>query len=259
MVCTFYTADFGLPQRAALLSAIGLTARGLAGHDLLPPMPEKKKLPEKVAAAWAISSLAASIQQSTLHPIAATAADKATGPAALKVGASRTFSSRMEAEKRAPKAVHRAIIDVAAAGLFFPLTGGFVVASCDMGRNAFAETTLLGLLLETLAVVLEVAGEAVKERQDMVRELMGMVMALRGRVDVRRQALFAVLMAVRIAGQGVVEWEGLGEVINGRKRGWRVRRRSGCWLRECWWGFRNRLSDGGGEWGLMEWSGRGRE
>lgn len=215
----FYTADFGLSQRAALLSAIGLAARELAGRDLPPPMPEKKKLPEKVAAAWAISSLAVSIQQSTLRPIAAAAADKATGPAALKVGASRTFSSRMEAEKRAPKPVHRAIIDVAAAGLFFPLTGGFVVASRDGGRNAFAETTLLGLLLETLAVVLEAAGEAVKERQDMVRELMGMVMALRSRVDVRRQALLAVLMAVRIAGEGVVEWEGLGEVIKWAEEG----------------------------------------
>jgi telomere length regulation protein len=143
MVCTFYTADFGLSQRAALLSAIGLAARKLAGCDLPPPMPEKKKLPEKIAAAWANSSLAASIQQSTLRPIAATAADKATGPAALKVGTSRTFSSRMEAETRAPKPVQRAIIDVAAAGLFFPLIGGFVVASRDRGRNAFSETTLL--------------------------------------------------------------------------------------------------------------------
>jgi hypothetical protein len=47
----------------------------------------------------------------------------------------------------------------------------------------------------------------------MVRELMGMLMALRGRVDVRRQALLAVLMAVRIAGEGLVEWEGRGEVV----------------------------------------------
>ncbi|KAI5817429.1 telomere length regulation protein-domain-containing protein [Pyronema omphalodes] len=215
----FYTADFGLSQRAALLSAIGLAARELAGRDLPPPMPDKKKLPKKVAAAWAISSLAASIQQSTLRPIAASAADKATGPAALKIGASRTFSSRMEAEKRAPKPVHRAIVDVAAAGLFFPLTGGFVVASRDGGRNAFAETALLGLLLETLAVVLEAAGEAVKERQDMVTELVTMVMALRGRVDVRRQALLALLMAVRIAGEGVIEWEGLGEVIKWAEEG----------------------------------------
>jgi hypothetical protein len=46
-----------------------------------------------------------------------------------------------------------------------------------------------------------------------------MVMGLTGRVDVRRQAFLVVLMAVRKAGEGVVEWEGLGEVIKWAQEG----------------------------------------
>jgi hypothetical protein len=111
------------------------------------------------------------------------------------------------------------------------------------------------LLLETLAVVLEAAGEAVKERQDMVRELMGMLMALRGWVDVRRQALLAVLMAVRIAGEGLVESEGLGEVMKWAQEGledeeeeWVLAAGVLVGVQEQAEGWRGRMGLGGVEW-----------
>lgn len=143
----FFDGDISQTQRSAILTALGLSARELAGHGeedahmlRLPEMPEtsfpSKTLPPSFERLYQtdespVASLTRQLSHTSLQPLAANAADAATGPNALKV---RTFSSRMEVEKKRQqreaqkqkstvKDLHRILAD----GFFYPLKGRFDV------------------------------------------------------------------------------------------------------------------------------------
>lgn len=131
----FFEGDFSLDQRIAILTTLGLGARELAGFkndgditrasalpkDSFP----SKTLPDKLHKIYAsesspVDSLAKRLERTMIEPMALNAADQLSGPNALKV---RTFSSRMEVEKRRTKAIPNELAKIVAQNFFFPLTG----------------------------------------------------------------------------------------------------------------------------------------
>ncbi|KAL8982189.1 MAG: hypothetical protein Q9177_005348, partial [Variospora cf. flavescens] len=128
----YFNGDYSVSQRAAVLTTLGLGARELAGYGKEDAALTKstqatssfpsKQLPPKLHALYAGSSpdLAAPIttaskqvEQSILRPMALSAADALSGPNALKI---RTFSSRMEVEKKRTKPIPNALAKVVADG-----------------------------------------------------------------------------------------------------------------------------------------------
>lgn len=143
----FFDGDISQTQRSAILTALGLSARELAGHREqdaqtlgLPAIPDtafpSKKLPSNMEALYLtdespIASLTRQMSQTSLQPLAANAADAASGPDVLKV---RTFSSRMEVEKKRQqreaekqKSTIKDLQKVLAESFFYPLKGRFEV------------------------------------------------------------------------------------------------------------------------------------
>ena len=141
----YFDGDISQTQRSAILTALGLSARELAGNGEedakmlgLPAMPDASFPSKKLSAALEalyrtdespISSLTKQLSQASLQPLAANAADAVSGPDALKV---RTFSSRMEVEKKRQqreaqrqKSTVKDIHKVLSEGFFYPLTGRF--------------------------------------------------------------------------------------------------------------------------------------
>ena len=148
----YFDGDISQIQRSAILTALGLSARELAGNGEedarvlgLPAIPDDASFPSKRLSATLealysdntkkenspIASLTNQLSQTSLQPLAANAADAVSGPDALKV---RTFSSRMEVEKKRKqreaqrqnpriKDLHK----VLAEGFFYPLKGRFEV------------------------------------------------------------------------------------------------------------------------------------
>ena len=141
----YFEGDISQVQRSAILTALGLSARELAGNGkedakvlglpaILDASFPSKRLSENLEALYKtdespIASLTKQLSQASLRPLAANAADSASGPNALKV---RTFSSRMEVEKKrrqretqkresTVKDLHK----VLAEGFFYPLKGRF--------------------------------------------------------------------------------------------------------------------------------------
>ena len=133
---TFFNGDYSIGQRVSILTTLGLGARELAGFqkedaaltgaDVVPKDSfPSKKLPDKLHKLWALeakpmNALSDRLEITMIRPMAATAADKITGPNALKV---RTFSSRMAVEKNRQKPIPNALAKIVAEGFFFPLTG----------------------------------------------------------------------------------------------------------------------------------------
>ena len=127
-----------MSQRASVLTAMSLAARELAGYreedaaltgaavpnsELFP----SQRLSDKAAQRWskdtvAVDALAGRLEQTIIKPMALEAADKVTGPTSLKV---RTFSSRMEVEKKRKRPITNELAKIVADGFFFPLTGRF--------------------------------------------------------------------------------------------------------------------------------------
>lgn len=133
---TFYNGDYSMGQRASVLTVLGLGARELAGlgkedaaltganatrEDSFP----SKRLPDRLHRVYALEAapmdaISSQLEKTMIQPMAAEAADKFSGPNALKV---RTFSSRMAVEKKRQKPIPNALAKVVADGFFFPLTG----------------------------------------------------------------------------------------------------------------------------------------
>ncbi|KAL8696762.1 MAG: hypothetical protein Q9224_002637 [Gallowayella concinna] len=149
----YFNGEYSIQQRAVILTTLGLGARELAGfakEDMAltkttqqsstkaPPSFPSKKLPPKLHALYttstssseiggssnAITTASRTLENSILQPMALQARETLSGPNALKV---RTFSSRMEVEKRRTKPIPNALAKVVADGFFFPLTGRWSV------------------------------------------------------------------------------------------------------------------------------------
>ncbi|KAI4178386.1 MAG: hypothetical protein LQ348_005612, partial [Seirophora lacunosa] len=138
----YFNGDYSISQRAAILTTLGLGARELAGYgkddaaltksstttqqEENPPLFPSKRLPPKLHALYASPETAAITaasqrhEQSILRPMALSAADALSGPNALKT---RTFSSRLEVERKRTKPIPNALAKIVADGFFLPLTG----------------------------------------------------------------------------------------------------------------------------------------
>ena len=133
---TFYSGDYSIGQRASVLTVLGLGARELAGlgkedaaltgaNNTTESSFPSKRLPDRLHNIYAMeaapmNALTSQLEKTMIQPMAAEAADKFSGPNALKV---RTFSSRMAVEKKRQKPIPNALAKVVADGFFFPLTG----------------------------------------------------------------------------------------------------------------------------------------
>ena len=133
---TLFNGDYSMSQRASILTALSMAARELAGyregdaaltgaHTPQSALFPSKKLPaayEKIYAVEArpVDAMAKRLEQTMIQPVAAEAADAVTGPNALKV---RTFSSRMEVERKRKRPITNELAKIVADGFFFPLTG----------------------------------------------------------------------------------------------------------------------------------------
>ena len=133
---TYFNGEYSMGQRASILTTLSMSARELAGFQkedaALTGADSKpgnnfpsKRLPEKLHRIYAldtapVNALAQRLERTMIQPMAAEAVDKMTGPKVLKV---RTFSSRMEVEKKRKKAIPNELAKVVADGFFFPLTG----------------------------------------------------------------------------------------------------------------------------------------
>ncbi|KAL4977598.1 telomere length regulation protein-domain-containing protein [Aspergillus desertorum] len=180
----FFDGDLSQAQRSAVLAALGLSAREVAGVGAddaktmgLPALPDtpfpSKRLPANLEALYAsvespIASITRGIERASLRPLAAEAADSVSGPNALKV---RTFSSRMEVEKRRQqreanrqKSTVKDLYKVLSEGFFYPLSGRFEImmmqftSSTGPSHNPFFVPHLLTLFIQTLTIILSTSG-----------------------------------------------------------------------------------------------------
>ena len=144
----FFDVDLSQAQRSTILTALGLSARELAGYGdedaktiglpaLLDTAFPSKKLTADLHLLYGadespVATLTKQLSQASLQPLALDAADSLSGPNALKV---RTFSSRMEVERkrqqreaqRKKKSIKQDLHKVLSEGYFYPLMGRFSI------------------------------------------------------------------------------------------------------------------------------------
>ncbi|KAJ9668907.1 telomere binding protein [Coniosporium apollinis] len=198
---TFFEGDYSMAQRVSILTTLGLSARELAGfkgEDVRPsntkaePSFPSKRLPEKLHKIYASESITVDAQAKRLahtmiEPMALTAADKLSGPNALKV---RTFSSRMEVEKRRTKAIPNELAKLVAQHFFFPLTG-----RCG-NDNLYFSPILLPAFLKTLALLLHASGPSTLSLPQMTSEFWDLLLSVRSNALNDPAILEAVLFAL---------------------------------------------------------------
>ncbi|KAL5414162.1 hypothetical protein PMIN06_006490 [Paraphaeosphaeria minitans] len=208
----FFSGDYSLTQRTALLTTLGLGARELAGlkddatDALTPPASSfpSKPLPPHLHALYAstptpstpLARLTSSMTKQLLFPIAAQAADALTGPSILKVGQSRTFSSRMEVEARRSKPIPNALSQLVADAFFFPLTGRWWLAVRASASSIYTSVHLLPVFLHTLALLMHASGPNTLALPQMTREMWELLLACRGHAVGDKKVLSAVLFAL---------------------------------------------------------------
>ncbi|KAI1502435.1 telomere length regulation protein-domain-containing protein [Biscogniauxia marginata] len=233
---TFFDGDYSLGQRASVLIVLGLSGRELAGFETsdyaaaaqfpskrLPPKVEKHyALPQtsanqlrhpgaklKALPPNALDKLAQSLSQTFLAPLAAEAADAATGPDALKLS---SFTSRLQSQqasgtesKPKPKTPGvRSIPNTTAALLsssfFFPLTARFLAAARSSSASSRGvvvfQPYLLAQYLTTLALLLHAAGPSTLALPQMTAELWDLLLSVRGRCPGELGVTRAVLLAL---------------------------------------------------------------
>ncbi|KAL8670769.1 MAG: hypothetical protein Q9168_004711 [Polycauliona sp. 1 TL-2023] len=213
---TYFNGEYSVQQRTTVLTTLGLGARELAGYGkedmaLTKSNPShnskdtaafpSKRLPPNLHALYASSETPAltdtpgtkavntasrRLEQSILKPMALQAADALSGPNALKV---RTFSSRMEVEKRRTKPIPNALAKVVA----------------DGGKNSpLLESPLLPLFLKTLALILHASGPSTLPLPVMTSEFLSLILSLRahssGSLPVIEALLFAFLTVMEVNG-----------------------------------------------------------
>ncbi|KAL8871963.1 MAG: hypothetical protein Q9174_002316 [Haloplaca sp. 1 TL-2023] len=219
---SYFNGDYSVSQRAMMLTTLGLGARELAGYadantslvktgdtrnnehsfpsKQLPPKLHKLYAPEEP-----LTTASNQLQASILQPMALKAADALSGPNILKT---RTFSSRMEVEKRRTRAIPNALAKVVADGFFFPLTGQFQAILHSMsGRSnsTLLSPMLLPLYLRTLALIVHAAGRSTLSLQQMTTEFLALLLAVRSHssashLSVVGALLFAFLTLMEVNG-----------------------------------------------------------
>ena len=179
---TYFEGNLSLVIRSALLTAVALGARELAGitNDTGEPSAAissdsfpSKRLPHRLEQTYStasapIDSISRSLSYRTLQPMALEAADQLTGPNVLKV---RTFSSRMEVaaknaaksdarSKRIPKDLHTLLTK----SLYLPLCSRLTLllsslsSSPYLANSSLLNPSLLKLNLQTLIIIVSTIG-----------------------------------------------------------------------------------------------------
>ncbi|KAL4955437.1 telomere length regulation protein-domain-containing protein [Aspergillus filifer] len=218
----FFDGDLSQAQRSAVLTALGLSARELAGVGAddakamgLPALPDSsfpsKRLPPALEAIYQtdgdqspIASITRGIAQASLQPLAADAADSLSGPNALKV---RTFSSRMEVEKRRQqreahrqKSTVKDLYKVLAEGFFYPLTGRFEImmmqftSSTAPSHNPFFAPHLLTLFVQTLTLTLSTMGPHTPYLSPLTSQTLTFLLSLHARPLASEPTILAALL-----------------------------------------------------------------
>ncbi|KAL9949043.1 telomere binding protein [Verticillium nonalfalfae] len=232
---TLYDGDYSISQRASILIVLGLSARELSGHDTsefaaaasfpskrLPERMERMYLEEasihanrleagsgsnlKAIPATALDSIAQDLTSSFLAPLAAKAADAATGPDVLKLS---SFTSRLNAQgqpkstakpKPRLRSIPNTIASLIATNFFFPLTARLQHAlrsPASHRRNApLFQPHLLSLYLKTLAVLIHAAGPSTLALPQMTAELWNLILGLRAQAAPDLPTTHALLIAL---------------------------------------------------------------
>ncbi|CAN9341425.1 unnamed protein product [Alternaria alternata] len=202
---SFFSGDYSLQQRIVMLTTLGLGARELAGmkdtstNDLVPAKPDfpSKQLPPHLHKIYAednnaptVAKISSSMAREMLSPIASQAADQLSGPNILKV---RTFSSRMEVEKKRHKPIPNALAQIVADNFFFPLTGRWWLQIRANNDSIYASTHLLPSFLQTLSLLLNASGPNTLALPQMTREYWDLLLSVRGLASKDKNILNAVL------------------------------------------------------------------
>ncbi|KAL4868684.1 hypothetical protein BDV12DRAFT_95040 [Aspergillus spectabilis] len=221
----FFDGDLSQTQRSAVLTALGLSARELAGIGAddakslgLPALPDSsfpsKKLPAQLEALYTadespIASITRGIAQASLRPLAADAADALTGPNALKV---RTFSSRMDVEKRRQqreayrqKSTVKDLYKVLSEAFFYPLSGRFEImmmqytSSTAPSHNPFFAPHLLTLFIQTLTLLLSTAGPNTPSLPTLTTQTLTLLLSLHARPVSQDPTILSALLSLFLA------------------------------------------------------------
>jgi telomere length regulation protein len=202
---SFFSGDYSLTQRMAMLTTLGLGARELAGmkdsstDDLIPAAPSfpSKQLPPHLhkmytedKTASPVAKLTSSMALAMLSPLASQAADTLSGPNVLKV---RTFSSRMEVEAARKKPIPNALAQIVAENFFFPLTGRWWLQIKSSSDSIYASTHLLPPFLQTLSLLLNASGPNTLSLPQMTREYWDLLLSVRGLAANDKAILSALL------------------------------------------------------------------
>ncbi|KAH6648611.1 telomere length regulation protein-domain-containing protein [Truncatella angustata] len=238
---TFFDGDYSLSQRASILIALGLSGREIAGYETsdyssvssfpskqLPSKAEKHYIMSpssnkytstpsnlKALPANALDNISQSLSQTFLAPLAAEAADAATGPNALKLS---TFTSRLQdpskvkpgsaIKKTGIRSIPNTTAQIIATNFFFPLTSRFLAAlhspSAAM-RGILFQPYLLTVYLKTLSLLLHAAGPSTLALPQMTSEFWDLLLGVRaqcvGEQGVTQAVLFG-LMALLDVNEG---------------------------------------------------------
>lgn len=202
---SFFSGDYSLTQRIAMLTTLGLGARELAGmkdastDELIPAAPSfpSKQLPPHLhklynedKTASPVAKLTSSMARAMLSPLASQAADTLSGPNVLKV---RTFSSRMEVEAARKKPIPNALAQIVADNFFFPLTGRWWLQIKSSSDSIYASTHLLPPFLQTLSLLLNASGPNTLSLPQITREYWDLLLSVRGLAANDKAILSALL------------------------------------------------------------------
>jgi len=239
---TFFDGDYSVSQRASVLVVLGLCGRELAGFEtsefaVAASFPSKT-LPEQVERLFigatppgytsstsplkplppnSLDNMARSITSDLLAPLAATAADAATGPDVLKLS---TFTSRLgeggnlnvkikSRTRPRVRAIPNTTAQLLFSSFFSPLTARFQAAlhsSASRTRGIVFQPYLLALYIKTLALLLHAAGPSTLALPDMTAEFWGLLLSTRvraqavGDLSVTQALLFGFLAVLDVNG-----------------------------------------------------------
>lgn len=168
----------------------------LSSSSPLPPPPS----PLKALPPNALDQITTSLTSSFLDPLAAQAADASTGPDALKL---QTVTERYKSlsKSRNPKPRVRAIANTTAALLstffFSPLTAHLQFA-LRSSKPVILNPAVLGLYLQTMAIIVNAAGPSTLALPQMTSELWSLLLRIRTHVNGDVSATRAWLVALSV-------------------------------------------------------------
>ncbi|KAF4587724.1 DNA replication checkpoint protein tel2 [Ophiocordyceps camponoti-floridani] len=234
---TFFDGDFSLSQRTAILVALGMAARELAGQQTPPSKFPSKRLPERIEQLFldpssrqqstssqlkalpqnALGAITNSLTSSFLGPLTAQAADDKTGPNALKLETcTQRYKSSTQKIRPRLRPIPNTTASLLATTFFAPLTAHFQL-SLRTAKAFIINPGLLSLYLQTLAIVVHAAGPSTLALPQLTAELCHLLLRVRphvlGDVDATRGWLVALTVVIDVnEGDTRVLCEGLGGV-----------------------------------------------